>query len=62
MKITYNAVNNQYVKFHNMAERKNTEFYILCTEYFAALRKQGKHDDAFEDEFYYTMPIISDSS
>ncbi|MBI5698254.1 MAG: hypothetical protein HZC29_07225 [Thaumarchaeota archaeon] len=38
---------------------KNTEFYALCNEYFVALRKCGKNDDSFEDEYYYTMPIIS---
>lgn len=38
---------------------KNAEFYPLCNEYFAALRKQGKRDDGFEDEFFYTMPSIS---
>lgn len=38
---------------------KNTEFYSVCSEYFSALRKKGKSDDGFEDEFYYTMPIIS---
>ncbi|MFY9301158.1 MAG: hypothetical protein WAO91_08220 [Candidatus Nitrosotenuis sp.] len=41
---------------------KNTEFYSACTEYFTALRKQGKKDDGFEDEFYYTMPVISGSN
>jgi hypothetical protein len=38
---------------------KNTEFYSMCNEYFAALRKQGRTDDGFEDEFFYTMPVIS---
>jgi hypothetical protein len=38
---------------------KNIEFYANCTEYFTALRKQGKNDDGFEDEFFYTMPVIS---
>jgi hypothetical protein len=38
---------------------KNTEFYATCNEYFSALRKKGQTDDGFEDEFYYTMPIIS---
>lgn len=42
-----------------MTDSKNTDFYATCTEYFTALRKQGKNDDAFEDEFYYTMPMIS---
>jgi hypothetical protein len=45
-----------------MSQSKNTEFYAACTEYFAALRKLGKKDDVFEDEFYYTMPIISGSN
>lgn len=49
---------------HGMDEvqPKNTEFYSACTEYFTALRKQGKKDDGFEDEFYYTMPVISGSN
>ncbi|MFM7796281.1 MAG: hypothetical protein ACKO7N_05895 [Candidatus Nitrosotenuis sp.] len=38
---------------------KNSEFYATCNEYFAALRKSGKNDDAFEDEYFYTMPVIS---
>jgi hypothetical protein len=38
---------------------KNTEFYAVCNQYFTALRKAGKNDDSFEDEYYYTMPIIS---
>jgi len=34
----------------------NVGFYKECMEYFNALRKQGKNDDGFEDEYYYTMP------
>ncbi len=41
---------------------KNSEFYANCNEYFTALRKQGKNDDGFEDEFFYTMPVISGSN
>jgi hypothetical protein len=37
----------------------NTEFYAICNEYFAALRKQRRNDNGFEDEFFYTMPVIS---
>ena len=37
----------------------NTEFYENCNQYFMALRKTGKKDDSFEDEYYYTMPTIS---
>jgi len=38
---------------------KNKEFYSKCTVYFEALRKKGRNDDAFEDEFFFTMPAIS---
>lgn len=38
---------------------KNEEFYSNCTVYFDALRKKGKNDDEFEDEFFFTMPAIS---
>jgi hypothetical protein len=38
---------------------KNMEFYATCSEYFTALRKAGKNDYAFEDEYFYTMPVIS---
>lgn len=40
---------------------KNEEFYTNCTAYFAALRKKGQNDDDFEDEFFFTMPAISNS-
>ncbi len=36
----------------------NTGFYKDCMEYFDALRRQGKNDDGFEDEYYYTMPAM----
>jgi hypothetical protein len=45
-----------------MEESRNTEFYAACTKYFEALRKQGKRDDGFEDEFFYTMPVISNTN
>ncbi|MGQ0771172.1 MAG: hypothetical protein ACT4NT_00150 [Nitrososphaerota archaeon] len=45
-----------------ISRSKNTEFYAACNEYFAALRKQGRNDDGFEDEFFYTMPVISGSN
>ncbi len=38
---------------------KNTEFYTNCTTYFEFLRKKGDIDYAFEDEYYFTMPAIS---
>lgn len=37
----------------------NKEFYSNCNAYFDHLRKYGKNDFEFEDEFYYTMPAIS---
>lgn len=40
-------------------KRINDEFYPACTAYFSALRKKGKTDYGFEDEYYYTMPAIS---
>ncbi len=40
-------------------DEKNSEFYKNCTEYFEFLRKKGTTDFDFEDEYYYTMPAIS---
>lgn len=37
----------------------NRAFYSNCREYLDALKKQGKTDDSFEDEFYFTMPAVS---
>jgi len=37
----------------------NRDFYSDCRTYLDALQKQGKTDDSFEDEFYFTMPAIS---
>ena len=42
-----------------LIQQSNNEFYSICINYFAALRKQGKSDDSFEDEFFFTMPAIS---
>jgi hypothetical protein len=38
---------------------KNTEFYQNCTQYFKFLRKKSVVDYDFEDEYYFTMPAIS---
>ncbi len=38
---------------------KNRKFYENCTEYFEFLRKNGTSDYNFEDEYYFTMPAIS---
>jgi hypothetical protein len=40
-------------------DSKNSEFYKNCTEYFEFLRKKGRSDYEFEDEYYFTMPAIS---
>ena len=37
----------------------NEQFYKNCTKYFEFLRKKGKIDYNFEDEYYFTMPAIS---
>jgi len=42
--------------------KKNQEFFHNCTTYFAALLKAGKADDGFEDEFFFTIPGISNSA
>jgi len=39
---------------------QSNQFYAECMKYFEALRRQGKQDFAFEDEFFYTMPAISE--
>jgi hypothetical protein len=38
---------------------KNEEFYDNCATYFEFMRKKGCTDDNFEDEYYFTMPAIS---
>ena len=37
----------------------NREFYPNSRAYLDALQKQGRTDDSFEDEFYFTMPAVS---
>ena len=38
---------------------KNEEFYANCNAYFESLRKKGETDYGFEDEYFFTMPAIS---
>ena len=40
-------------------KQENREFYKNCTEYFEFLRKKCTADYDFEDEYYFTMPAIS---
>ena len=37
----------------------NKEFYVNCLTYFDTLRKSGKSDDVFEDEYFFTLPAVS---
>ena len=39
----------------------NKEFYVNCLTYFDTLRKSGKSDDVFEDEYFFTFPAVSGS-
>ena len=39
----------------------NREFYENCAKYFEFLRKNDTMDYDFEDEYYFTMPAISNS-
>ena len=39
---------------------QENNFYSDCMRYFDSLRRQGKQDYAFEDEFFYTMPALSE--
>ena len=40
-------------------ENENKEFYKNCSEYFEYLRGKSTTDYDFEDEYYFTMPAIS---
>ena len=42
-----------------IVEDYNRDFYPNSRAYLDALQKQGRTDDSFEDEFYFTMPAIS---
>ena len=41
--------------------KKNNEFYENCTVYFEFLRKKETMDYDFEDEYFFTMPAISNN-
>ena len=43
-------------------KKMNNEFYENCSLYFDALRKSGRTDDIFEDEYFFTLPAISDTN
>jgi hypothetical protein len=48
------------LKIRAMSQSQSNEFYENCMRYFESLRNRGKQDFAFEDEFFYTMPAISE--
>ena len=47
------------VKSFDNKDKVNREFYVNCLTYFDALRKLGKSDDVFEDEYFFTLPAVS---
>ena len=40
-------------------QKPDNTFYADCRTYFEFLQKEGKTDDGFEDEFFFTLPAIS---
>ena len=42
-------------------EETNNEFYVNCSLYFDVLRKSDRSDESFEDEYFFTLPTISNS-
>ena len=49
------------VKSFDDKDKVNKEFYVNCLAYFDSLRKSGKSDDVFEDEYFFTLPAVSGS-
>jgi len=45
-----------------IVEDSNRDFYPNSRAYLDALQKQGRNDDGFEDEFYFTMPAFSSTA
>ncbi len=59
-KIPYISNQTLILKLLTMQQSQSNQFYEDCMKYFESLRKQGKQDFSFEDEFFYTMPAISE--
>lgn len=57
--MTFLLRNDMTMEALEIVEDCNREFYPDSRAYLDALQKQGKTDDSFEDEFYFTMPAIS---
>ena len=49
------------VKPFDDKDKTNKEFYVNCLAYFDILRKSGKSDNEFEDEYFFTLPAVSGS-
>ena len=47
-----------------MAGQNNTnlQFHSDCSNYFQSLREKGETDFEFEDEYFFTLPAISQMS
>ena len=37
----------------------NLQFHSDCSNYFESLREKGETDFEFEDEYFFTLPAIS---
>ena len=40
----------------------NLRFQSYCSNYFESLREKGETDFEFEDEYFFTLPAISQMS
>ena len=43
-------------------DNPNLQFHSDCNNYFESLREKGETDFEFEDEYFFTMPAISQIS
>jgi len=43
-------------------DNPNLQFHSDCNNYFESLREKGETDFEFEDEYFFTMPAISQMS
>lgn len=60
--MTFLLRNGMTMEALEIVEDCNREFYPDSRAYLDALQKQGKTDDSFEDEFYFTLPAISSTA
>jgi len=42
-----------------MTNSTNLQFHSDCNNYFESLREKGETDFEFEDEYFFTLPAIS---